>query len=300
MNQKPPSPAKIAANQANARKSTGPKTAAGRAASSKNATKHAFFSQELLVRCRNLDESPREFDALCRRFHQELQPVGPVEEMLVEQIVATKWRLRRVLLAESGEIALSVDAGEMDRARGKDLIGTLRKIHLLGNQLGNYDWERTTAGIEFLQACLRALVRAVEQNGELTDADLKHLENQLGGKMNFQVLSLQQFRSTLGALTAGLEGDALREGRKSHTLVFLNRELEHLEWKKSEYCEVEESEEDARLAAAALPSLAVLDRITRYETQMHRQSSRALAQLERLQRIRRGETVPAPTSALVS
>ena len=44
------SPARLAANQANALKSTGPQTEAGRTASKMNALKHGIFSSEILVR----------------------------------------------------------------------------------------------------------------------------------------------------------------------------------------------------------------------------------------------------------
>ena len=58
--------------------------------------------------------------------------------------------------------------------------------------------------------------------------------------------------------------------------------------------------EQARQAAAVLPSAAVLDKIMRYETKLERQMYRAMAQLERVQRMRRGEEVPSPLSVEVS
>jgi hypothetical protein len=57
-NTKSPSPAQIAANRANAQKSTGPKTDAGRNASKMNALKHGIFSSEILVRGRHIEENP--------------------------------------------------------------------------------------------------------------------------------------------------------------------------------------------------------------------------------------------------
>jgi len=107
----------IAANQANAKKSTGPKTAAGRDASKFNALKHGILSKAVLVRGTNLQESHQEYMELQERFRRELQPLGPLEEMLVDQIVTTHWRLRRVLAAEAGEIALSVDGGQWERSK---------------------------------------------------------------------------------------------------------------------------------------------------------------------------------------
>ena len=49
-----------------------------------------------------------------------------------------------------------------------------------------------------------------------------------------------------------------------------------------------------------LPSTEVLEKILRYETKLKRQMFRAMSQLERLQRMRKGEAVPAPISVEVS
>ena len=49
-----------------------------------------------------------------------------------------------------------------------------------------------------------------------------------------------------------------------------------------------------------LPSMEVLEKILRYETKLERQMYRAMAQLERLKRMRRGEAVPAPLAVEVS
>jgi hypothetical protein len=49
-----------------------------------------------------------------------------------------------------------------------------------------------------------------------------------------------------------------------------------------------------------LPSPEVLEKIMRYETMLERQKYRAMNQLERLQRRRRGEAVPPPLTLEVS
>jgi hypothetical protein len=50
----------------------------------------------------------------------------------------------------------------------------------------------------------------------------------------------------------------------------------------------------------SVPFGAELDRILRYETSINRQWAYAINQLERLQRARKGEHVPAPVSVQVS
>ena len=59
--------AQIAANRLNARKSTGPRTAAGKAVSSRNAEKHAKFTRALLVSFQSHQESSSEVSNLSPR-----------------------------------------------------------------------------------------------------------------------------------------------------------------------------------------------------------------------------------------
>lgn len=51
-----------------------------------------------------------------------------------------------------------------------------------------------------------------------------------------------------------------------------------------------------RQAAAVLPAAETLEKILRYETALERQLFRAMNQLERLQRRRQGEHIPAPVT----
>lgn len=79
------------ANRRNAQNSTGPRTAAGKERSSRNATRHGLLSQRMLLS----DESEEELRALRHGMRQSLRPVGELEEELVERMVAATWRKRR-------------------------------------------------------------------------------------------------------------------------------------------------------------------------------------------------------------
>ncbi len=83
--------AQIAANRKNAKKSTGPRTAEGKAAASKNAVKHGFFARDDVVR----DEKQEDFDLYREEMLAEMGPVGVMETTLAERIVNLAWRLRR-------------------------------------------------------------------------------------------------------------------------------------------------------------------------------------------------------------
>jgi len=83
--------AQITANRKNAKKSTGPKTDKGKAAASKNALKHGFFSIDAVVR----DEDQADFDLYRQQMLDEMKPAGVMETTLAERIVNLAWRLRR-------------------------------------------------------------------------------------------------------------------------------------------------------------------------------------------------------------
>ena len=88
----------IEANRNNARLSTGPITPEGKAKSSMNSTKHGILSAQLVLDT----EDPEEFARMHEDMWAALQPVGELEEMHFETIVASRWRLRRVRAAEKG------------------------------------------------------------------------------------------------------------------------------------------------------------------------------------------------------
>jgi hypothetical protein len=89
---------KAEANRRNALKSTGPKTPEGKAAVRLNAFRHGLRSEEILLPGED-GEALRELDEYLRA---ELQPVGELENLLIDRVVAAYWRLRRVGKVEAG------------------------------------------------------------------------------------------------------------------------------------------------------------------------------------------------------
>jgi len=84
--------AQTKANRKNAKKSTGPQTAEGKAVVSKNAVKHGLFAAEAVI----TGENPAVYEAFHDQFLAEWKPVGMTEIMLAERIVSLAWRLQRV------------------------------------------------------------------------------------------------------------------------------------------------------------------------------------------------------------
>lgn len=102
----------LAANRRNAQRSTGPRTAAGKAVSRWNALKHGVLAQAIIPPALEPHESREAFDQLLETLRQELSPATALEELLVERIATSYWRLGRVLRAESGQIAQGLASAE--------------------------------------------------------------------------------------------------------------------------------------------------------------------------------------------
>ena len=100
----------LAANRANARRSTGPRTAAGKDVSRYNALTHGILAQAVIPEALAPYESREEFDALHAALRQDLTPATSAEDLLVEQMAVTYWRLGRLYRAEAAAIAARQDA----------------------------------------------------------------------------------------------------------------------------------------------------------------------------------------------
>lgn len=84
---------------------TGPRTRQGKERSRYNAVKHGVLSRAFLVK----GESPAEYRLLLREVREYFRPHGTPEETLVERFATLTWRQRRLLKAESAEIARGIE-----------------------------------------------------------------------------------------------------------------------------------------------------------------------------------------------
>jgi len=105
------SSARAAASRRNGARSRGPLTAAGKARSARNATKHGLRARSLLL----ADESAHDFAALAGALEAELAPKGALQAELARRITAAAWRARRVDRLEAALLESHLDPGA-DRA----------------------------------------------------------------------------------------------------------------------------------------------------------------------------------------
>jgi hypothetical protein len=83
---------KLAANRANALKSTGPKTAEGKRVASRNAITHGLFCVDVVLP----GEDSAAFEVLKIEMLQAFKPQHAGELLLVERMVIAQWHLRRL------------------------------------------------------------------------------------------------------------------------------------------------------------------------------------------------------------
>jgi len=136
------------ANRQNSKKSTGPKTAEGKAVASKNAVKHGLFAAEAVVK----GENPAEYEAYHDQFLAEWAPVGMVESLMAERVISLAWRLRRAERMQNQAIDEQIEHYITNplRRRSRMLMCQAQGIppddprrstdHLQLGRMATYDW----------------------------------------------------------------------------------------------------------------------------------------------------------------
>jgi len=93
-----PTAKQSAASRANARKSTGPRTEFGKAASRFNALKHGIDAKQQIM----FTESAEDLAELTAEYHEAHSPSTADERLLVDTLVNNEWRIRRMRCVEAG------------------------------------------------------------------------------------------------------------------------------------------------------------------------------------------------------
>lgn len=122
--------AQLAANRQNALRSTGPRTAEGKAAVTRNALRHGLTAELVVLPT----EDALAFAEFAEDLRESLRPVGAMEDLLAERLVAAAWRLRRALAIEQGIMRAEADKKMSDPglpfwrdAQKGDALGKLRR-----------------------------------------------------------------------------------------------------------------------------------------------------------------------------
>jgi hypothetical protein len=113
--------AQVTANQANAKKSTGPATPEGKARSSQNHTTHGLARRDFFFMP---GEDPAEFYDMLQRLTVDHLPSTTLESRLVRTIAESQWRIDRIL---DWETQIMTEGLEGDCENCSTLLSTLSK-----------------------------------------------------------------------------------------------------------------------------------------------------------------------------
>ena len=170
----------ITANQANARHSTGPVSAAGKAAVAQNRATHGLSSRGFFLLP---GEDGEEFQALLAAFQAEHQPQGPTESFLVDELAQCQWKLRRISAIEAGLFSSPGAASLADLFRDDTTEQALAKLGRYETRIRR-DWYRALGELRSLRRD-EARLAGTEANRRKAQsaADYNHVIEQLEQRM---------------------------------------------------------------------------------------------------------------------
>jgi hypothetical protein len=289
------SESKLKANRKNAKKSTGPRTARGKAYSRQNALKHAIFSRErneFLAK----EENPNEFHEFYGRLLDELQPVGPLEEFEVEHIAICWLKLQRLWRYENAEIEACRDKVARRAEEG------------FYDPLSRSTWRAT------IMSLLQTAQKEAETNGQVSQKLMgtifakSHIlkfrwtrfqeeAEEIAHKKSDEIAAkiAEQRQMPLAEAEALLKADAKSVPEYLH-FVAAETTRQAIRTTYKEWWRSSDSERDNDYTRRLVPDDSATDKIIRYGNAIEKQMDRAYDRLERLQRRRRGESVLPPVS----
>ncbi len=276
----------VEANRKNAQKSTGPKTEEGKAVAQLNAIRHGILSEATVITKGDGQERKEAYLAFYNGLRDYFQPQGMMEDALVEQIVVTLWRKRRVLRYEMGclrkqldDCRRTVEDSDDDENEFTSHIPKTTRQRLAAAKKRLVEHQREK---QYLQEDYDIL--SDEEVGNWADSYFR-----VAKRKNFEAEEPEQVRDWLKG--QGLTEDQIRQElirAEEASIQETQAEIKTLEPQAAL-----ELEREALLAS--LPhQIGALDKIIRYEASLDRQLYKAINQLERLQRRRKGEDLPAP------
>lgn len=287
------------------RRGTGPRTPQGKQRAKNNALKFGIFSRAAVLP----GESQEEFGALLNGLRDHFQPIGALEETLVEKLTADLWRYRRFLTAEGAEIRAGAEFVEWDqRERHREESTRFPQLRCNGGLIKKISNPEALAGCLNLLNQLRDRIEEVGFSPEWDEQTLTKLYgeyDQEGRREDWQ--QGLRFSYEEASKAAALPSNLRRDGGTESTEVYkdsfiekLKDEIKSLERYKDEQTTVLSSRLKLESLRRSIPDGPELDRLLRYGAAVSRDIERTLNQLERLQRIRSDQSVPPPINLSVT
>lgn len=284
----------LIANRENGKKG-GVKTFEGREISKYNAFQHGILSKATVLRKGDLRESEGEFRALCAKFYEDVQPVGMIEQALLDKLIMLYWRERRVVRGERASLESSsigkerhqqwehmkkeAEAKRGDRGlrawltekewrearRNVEDMMEAAKDRVL--PFGEYDLQ-TIKTLMLVPPLLEHGLRIIRTNDNVADYAAKRGKSAARSREIWSTFLLKEL-TELAAIMDRLFPVVMREHKDMDSA-----------WRESQAFSFEEEH---------------FERFQRYESHLHRMFMQTLHELQRVQSVRLGR--PGPLAA---
>ncbi len=262
----------------------GPRTQAGKAVSSRNATKHGLLSPRPVVYA---FERKEDYDAFREGILESLAPEGTLELDLAEQVASVLWRRKRVTYYEAEAIEIGIE--EIDEKMGRiDVADEAYRKKRLFERLPLLTDAEPVPVEDALSILFRieghagTIIDTVDLPGVPEEADYDSTEWS-AAKLKGAISALakgagKDEESLIRAATAGVRREAEEAGRRVAILA------------QEQFPEKMHFNRIYR--ERILPDEKALEKIQRYEAHLTRQLNQTLHELEALQARRHGGRVP--------
>lgn len=278
------------ANKKNAKKG-GIKTDIGKQAIKHNALKHGILSSETIIKRGDIEENFEEYEQLKESIFSELCPKGMIEIMLVDNILTTYWRLRRVIQTERAII----ESQRVGHMYGRILSKAKeRSDMMLYNSADFFEKSNKSYGCTVMLEKTREVLEEVRQNGlPLSDYSISILFRDLGLSENFPKTETLWLLHCMAKDKdkIGIDEKGLLE-LKEHAIKNIKELEAFFERRKQQLEESEAEKDEATLEAKFIPEAEDLMKIQRYEAHLQKSFYLALHELQRVQSVRLGNPMP--------
>jgi hypothetical protein len=286
---------------------TGPRSTEGKERSKHNALRHGIFSEVTVLP----GESSDEYDLLLKGLSEALKPEERLERLLVEKLAMLAWRHRRLLQAEGAEIRQGSEFVEWDQRTQQYHKAEMTKRTLVREGKAVADNPGLITEIqnpEILEYCMELLVgleKSIKSCGFDENRNCSILQT-IYGAVVYVPGTLPN--SYVGWVKTSKFSEEERERKgyptpeqcKDALVSLIDAEIRRLRNYRQERANMESERTKLEVLRRKVPESEKLDRLLRYETSLERAFDRTLTQLDRAQRIRKGQPLPPQLDVKIS
>lgn len=290
---------KLSANRMNARKSTGPRSANGKAKSSRNSLRHGLLAQSPII---SGVESRKQWEGHRDAVLESFGPLDYPHKLLAIQLAVSLWNLWRAdrIEAKMAETAVAVAESELEQRTDKPSdpatarVEAQRESMILGllNELSSETNDEEGVDRHLAVATLWALWRELPST-----IDVLHVPGIPDDDVQFNAfdhwtLGLLRQAAKVYAAAAGLTPDVLM----TECISSVSRKRESAEAEESNLVDRGKRWELILAHGRMLLQADARDKWARYKSNLERSSFRILHELQRYQASRSGVVVTPPVA----